>query len=86
MTVNKSQGQPLNRVGVYLPESYFTHGQLYVAFSRCGFPPDMLNRKGLKIVINDTLLQGRRKEAGGVRKNRSKGIRTPNIVLNEVFR
>ena len=34
MTVNKSQGQSLNQVGVDLRTPAFSHGQLYVALSR----------------------------------------------------
>ena len=34
MTVNKSQGQSFNHVGVDLRIPAFTHGQLYVALSR----------------------------------------------------
>ena len=34
MTINKSQGQTFDHVGICLEEDVFSHGQLYVAFSR----------------------------------------------------
>ncbi|PNY15928.1 ATP-dependent DNA helicase PIF1 [Trifolium pratense] len=47
MTINKSQGQSMSKVGLYLPRPVFTHGQLYVAISR------VTTKRGLKMVILD---------------------------------
>ena len=85
MTINKSQGQTFTRTGLLLPESCFAHGQLYVAFSRCGHPPDDRTKTGLKVVVYDTQIQGRRKDHGGIRTNETEGVTTQNIVLNEIF-
>jgi len=41
MTINKSQGQSLQRVGVYLGEDIFAHGQAYVAASRVSHPENI---------------------------------------------
>ncbi|XP_052627245.1 uncharacterized protein LOC128133750 [Lactuca sativa] len=47
MTINKSQGQSLSKVGLFLRQPVFTHGQLYVALSR------VKSKNGLKILILD---------------------------------
>ena len=45
ITINKSQGQTLDNVGVYLPTDPFTHGQLHVVLSR------VKNKNNTKVVI-----------------------------------
>ncbi|XP_057760662.1 uncharacterized protein LOC130981039 [Arachis stenosperma] len=45
MTINKSQGQTLSTVGLFLRRPVFSHGQLYVALSR------VRNRNDLKIML-----------------------------------
>jgi len=47
MTINKSQGQSLKVVGVFLKDQVFTYGQLYIALSR------VTSRQGLKIITCD---------------------------------
>ena len=45
MTINRSQGQSFNKVGIYLEKPVLSHGQLYVALSRC------TNKENVKIHI-----------------------------------
>jgi ATP-dependent DNA helicase PIF1 len=53
MTINKSQGQSLDWVGLYLPKDVFSHGQIYVAISR------VTSKKGIKILIHDEKKQAK---------------------------
>ena len=47
MTINKSQGQSFDKVGLYLSSPVFSHGQLYVALSRTTC------RKNLRILLTE---------------------------------
>lgn len=49
MTINKSQGQTFEKVGLMLSQPVFSHGQFYVAVSRCRSPYN------LKIYVEDDI-------------------------------
>jgi uncharacterized protein YpiB (UPF0302 family) len=70
MTINKSQGQTIERVGIYLQDSVFAHGQLYVASSRTRLP------QNISMYIRD---QGARQG------RRGQQVFTRNVVYREVF-
>jgi len=81
MTINKSQGQTVPNVGVYLPEPVFSHGQLYVALSRA------TARSNIKIlaVLAAEKDVNKRKEKGKGKKRPTKDIFTKNIVYKDVL-
>ena len=63
MTVNKSQGQSVWHVGLNLQTPVFSHGQLYVALSRCTsgdrikvlLPAQCEDRRTPNVVYNEIL-------------------------------
>lgn len=73
MTINKSQGQTIERAGIYLSSAVFAHGQLHVALSR------YRNRDNIKIYVKPM------KEQQGELPYDGR-IFTPNVVYREVFR
>jgi ATP-dependent DNA helicase PIF1 len=73
ITINRAQGQTLKYAGLFLQNSVFTHGQLYVALSRCGDPNNIF------VFINQSEFEHLRHVF-----NLNK-ILTKNIVYKEIF-
>lgn len=69
ITINKSQGQTFQKAGIHLTKPVFTHGQLYVAFSRAKSPD------GVKLFIEKSTDQD----------NGTNSSYTKNIVYKEVL-
>ena len=73
LTLNRAQGQTLKTAGMYLPRSVFSHGHLYVGYSRCGDPDEFFVYAGQDEFENlEHLLD----------KNKTY---TRNVVYNEIF-
>ena len=69
VTINKSQGQTYDRLGICLPAPVFSHGQLYVAFSRAK------SFSNIFVQVGNTSTQG---------KFEGKTI-TQNVVYKEIL-
>jgi ATP-dependent exoDNAse (exonuclease V) alpha subunit len=78
VTINKSQGQTFDRVGILLEEPVFSHGQLYVAFSRA------TSREGVKVVYIEGAKQGKMLNKSTTVQDREK-VFTHKIVYEEVL-
>ena len=75
LSINKSQGQSLSSVGIYLPKPCFAHGQLFVGLSRAQ------HSKRIKVLVDKIVgQQGEEKDVNGVL-----GCYTSNIVYTEIF-
>ncbi|XP_074266503.1 uncharacterized protein LOC141589778 [Silene latifolia] len=72
MTINKSQGHTLNRVGIYLPRLVFSHGQLYVALSRATQSSDIT-----VVVLPHCAL------TDSWRRSRNIGTEMPDVIFQE---
>lgn len=72
MTINKSQGQSLGRVGVHLLNPCFAHGQLYVALSRA------TNVEHLSILLPEDRC---RTDANGRRLFTTMNVLYPEVLL-----
>ena len=71
LTINRAQGQSASECGILLPRDIWTHGQMYVAFSRCGNP------KNIRVWAEQTQFENYKLDPN------KKFVK--NVVYNEIF-
>lgn len=81
MTINKSQGQTIPNVGVYLPEPVFSHGQLYVALSRATATANIKVLTGKHDEEEEAKMNEKKEE----KKTSTSETYTKNIMYTEVL-
>ena len=65
MSINKSQGETLTEIGIYLPQSVFIHCQFYAAMSRvksydglqCALAPPSENSMAMTSYTNNVVFK-----------------------------
>ena len=72
ITINRSQGQTFEKLEIYSSTAVFSHGQLYVAFSRA------TSQKNIYIKIVDNTEQGHLTGS-------DTRLFTKNVVYKEIF-
>ena len=75
ITINRSQGQTYDEVGIILFSPVFSHGQLYVALSRCK------NKQNIKVSLKHEKMVISTKKSN----RNSQSSYTKNVVFKEIF-
>jgi ATP-dependent DNA helicase PIF1 len=78
LSIDKSQGQTINQIGMYLPKPCFSHGQFYVGLSRVS------KFTSVKCAIDTTDQHGYQTDQSTGKLDKSK-IYTANVVLRSIF-
>jgi ATP-dependent DNA helicase PIF1 len=82
LTINKSQGQTIPNVGIFLREPCFSHGQLHVEFSR------VKSRQNIKVMVGGGSIDNgdvnTTTTTTTTRRNK-KNIYTVNVVYKELL-
>ena len=76
MTIHKSQGQTLSKVGIYLNAPCLAHDQLHVALSRARSFDDV------HVTITHTSEQGKHRQRYYTKKYHHQASSFPNVIIS----